>query len=113
MSEQDNREMHPHTRASDPALLKVSREIPLIWLVGIIAAGFGQAAIIYFNQQRQGELLVEIRAENRAATQDLGAKVTQLSNDIGVKNLKDVEHDLNIADLQRRTLALEATRRSR
>ena len=37
-----------HTRHEDPVGLKVSREIPLPWLIGIVATLFMQAALMYY-----------------------------------------------------------------
>lgn len=80
-----------HTRHEDPIGLKVSREIPLPWLVGIVAAGFLQAALVYYKQDAQAEAIVKLTKEVQALTTALGGK-----------DLKDLEHDIRIADLQTR-----------
>lgn len=80
-----------HTRHEDPVGLKVSREIPLPWLVGIVAAGFLQAALVYYKQDAQAEAIVKLTKEVQALTTALGGK-----------DLKDLEHDIRIADLQTR-----------
>lgn len=85
-----------HTRSDDPPI-KITREIPMPWLIGIIGAGFLQAVLVYYKQDAQAEAIVKLTAE-----------VRQLSTDIGSKNLKDVEHDLKIADHERRILSLES-----
>ncbi len=80
-----------HTRHEDPVGLKVSREIPLPWLVGIVAAGFLQAVLIYYKQDAQAEAIIKLTKE-----------VQTLSAALGGKDLKDLEHDIRIADLQTR-----------
>lgn len=85
-----------HTRSDDPPV-KITREIPLPWLVGIVAIGVFQAILIWFNQQAQTEQI-----------KTLGSDVRALSVDIGAKNLKDVEHDLKLSDHERRIVGLEA-----
>lgn len=80
-----------HTRHEDPIGLKVSREIPLPWLVGIVAAGFLQAALVYYKQDAQAEAIVKLTKEVQALTTALGGK-----------DLKDLEHDIRIADSQTR-----------
>lgn len=86
-----------HTRHEDPVGLKVSREIPLPWLIGIVAAGFLQAALVYYKQDAQAEAIVKLTKEVQALT-------TALSG----KDLKDLEHDIRIADLQTRMTDAQA-----
>lgn len=91
--------MAGHHRESDPpgSLYRVTREVPLTWLIGLVAAGIAQAALIYFKQNDQEKLLTGLRDEIRI-----------LNTAVTAKDLKDVEHDLRIADLQRRMLIQEA-----
>ena len=96
-----------HTRSDDPPV-KITREIPLPWLVGIVAAGFLQAALMYFKQETQGAAIEKLSLSQTEEIRKLSTQVQQLSTDIGTKNLKDVEHDLKIADHERRVLSLEA-----
>jgi hypothetical protein len=85
-----------HIRDGDPPI-KVNREIPLWGLICVIAVIAGQAVTLWFGQQRQAEVLSE-----------MSAQVRQMSLDLGARNLKDVEHDLRLADHERRMLAAEA-----
>jgi hypothetical protein len=85
-----------HIRDGDPPI-KVNREIPLWGLICVIAVIAGQAVTLWFGQQRQAEVLNE-----------MSAQVRQMSLDLGARNLKDVEHDLRLADHERRLLASEA-----
>lgn len=86
-----------HTRHEDPAGLKVSREIPLPWLIGIIGTIFLQAALVYFKQDSQAETLLK-----------LSEQVKGISSALGSKDLKDLEHDIRIADLQTRMSDVQA-----
>lgn len=85
-----------HTRHEDPAGLKVSREIPLPWLVGIIAGVFMQAALMYY----QLNAMVEAQTKTTVEIKELRAT-------LNTKDLKDLEHDIKIADLQTRMNAIE------
>lgn len=80
-----------HTRHEDPVGLKVSREIPLPWLIGIVGTVFLQAVLVYYKQDAQAEAIVKLTEEVQALTTALGGK-----------DLKDLEHDIRIADLQTR-----------
>lgn len=86
-----------HTRHEDPVGLKVSREIPLPWLIGIVAAGFLQAALVYYKQDAQAEAIAKLTKEVQA-----------LNTALGGKDLKDLEHDIRIADLQTRMTDAQA-----
>lgn len=86
-----------HTRHEDPIGLKVSREIPLPWLIGIVAAGFLQAALVYYKQDAQAEAIVKLTKE-----------VQELKAVLNAKDLKDLEHDLKIADLQTRMADMQS-----
>ena len=79
---------------------RIGQELPLPWLLGIIAIIAVQAVAVYYQVARQGELVA-----------DLIKQVSQLSSDIGAKNLKDVEHDLRLADHDRRLLTQESLTR--
>ncbi|MEY4377697.1 MAG: hypothetical protein RJB26_2247 [Pseudomonadota bacterium] len=86
-----------HVRHEDPTGLKVSREIPLPWLIGIVAAGFLQAALVYYKQDAQAEAIVKLTKE-----------VQELKAVLNAKDLKDLEHDLKIADLQTRMADMQS-----
>ena len=86
-----------HTRHEDPMGLKVSREIPLPWLIGIVAAGFLQAALVYYKQDAQADAIVKLTKE-----------VQELKSVLNAKDLKDLEHDLKIADLQTRMADMQS-----
>jgi predicted transcriptional regulator len=77
-------------------MLRVTREVPFPWLVGLVAVGIANAAVMYYKQSEQDKKL-----------SDLLSEIRQLSASVSQGNLKDVEHDLKIADIQRRLIALE------
>lgn len=95
----------------DDARVRMKYEVPLTWLLGVMAVIVGQAAAVYFAQQRQGELIVILAESNR----ELAAQVRVLSVLLNNKDIKDVQHDLQLADHDRRLLSIEsvmlATRR--
>lgn len=84
-----------HHRSSDPPV-KITREIPLPWILGLLGAFFVFAATMYFNQQRQAELMVELKAQ-----------VQKLVDGQENKLAKDQERDLDIRELKGRVAALE------
>jgi hypothetical protein len=86
-------------RHDDGPMVRVTREVPLPWLVGLVAVGIANAAVMYYKQSEQDKKISDILVEVRSMT----AAVNQ-------GNLKDVEHDLKIADLQRRVVVLETKR---
>ena len=85
---------HRHT---DEPFVRVTREVPFPWLVGIVAMGVANAAVMYYKQNEQDKKMTDILTELR-----------QMAASVAQSSLKDVEHDLKIADLQRRILILEA-----
>jgi len=83
--------------------IRIKWEVPLPWLLGAMFVIVGQAIGVYFSQQRQGEMLVE----QMAAQKELLRQVKDLSMMISSNNVKDVEHDMKIADHERRLQAYE------
>ena len=75
--------------------MKVSREIPLPWLIGIVATLFMQAALMYY----QLNALVDAQAKTTAEIKELRHAQHW--------DLKDLEHDLKITDLQRQYADLQ------
>lgn len=85
-----------HRRAEDPSSFTITRAIPLPWVLGVIFAIAAQAAVVYFTQQRQGELIVTLTTE-----------VKTLTASVNTNNVTDVKHDFKIADIERRLESLE------
>ena len=85
-----------HIHHKNLAGLKVSRDIPMPWLIGIVATLFMQAALMYY----QLNALVDAQAKTTAEIKELRAT-------LNTKDLKDLEHDLKITDLQRQYADLQ------
>lgn len=88
---------------SDTSPVRIKWEVPLPWLLGVLAIIVAQAGIVYFGQIRQAEILVE----QGATIKDVLRQVRDLSALISSNNVKDVEHDMKIADHERRLQAAE------
>ena len=80
----------------DDGPVTITRAIPLTWVLSVLAAIVAQAAVVYFTQQRQGELL-----------QAMAIELKQVSTTVSNSGTKDVEHDFRLADHERRLQALE------
>jgi hypothetical protein len=74
----------------------ITRAIPLPWLLSGIIAIIGQAGVVYFAQQRQGELIQAMTIELKAVSQA-----------VNTSTVKDVEHDFRLNDHERRLQAIE------
>lgn len=74
----------------------ITRSLPLYWLLSVLAAMIMQAAVVYFAQQRQGELI-----------QAMTGELKQVVQAVNTSNVKDVEHDFRLSDHERRLQALE------
>lgn len=88
---------------SEKSPVRIKWEVPLPWLLGVLAIIVGQAGIVYFGQIRQAEILVE----QSSAIKDVLRQVRELNSLISSNNVKDVEHDMKIADHERRMQAAE------
>lgn len=79
--------------------LRIKYEVPLPWLIGGVVFIAGQAATVWFSQQSLTE-----------SNRDLVQQIRSLSVQLNGKDIKDVQHDLQLADHERRMLAIEALR---
>jgi hypothetical protein len=98
------KQMPENQNPDGPQGLRIRWEVPLPWLIGGIVVICVQAAIVYFAQVRQGELL----AEQSITIRELLKQVKEINLLITSGNLKDVEHDLKISDHERRLNYVEA-----
>lgn len=89
--------------------VRVKWEVPLPWLISGAIFLAGQAAVVYFGQVRQGELITE----QSVMIKDLTRQFRDLNTLISSNNLKDVQHDMMLADLVRRVHNIETTQLSR
>lgn len=83
-------------RIDDPALVRVTRDIPLPWLIGVSAGLLVQAVILFVGQQTQSE-----------STRALIAEVKELRVLVQQGTVKDVEYGLRLDDHERRMSAIE------
>lgn len=84
------------THRTDDGPITITRSIPLPWILTVLAAIAAQATIVYFTQQRQGEIL-----------QGVGIDVKQLSATVNAQASGKIEQDFKLADHERRLQALE------
>lgn len=92
-----------HTRESDTAPIKVTREIPLWALVSALGAFAMQAVALYYGQID----LAKTQAAQTESIRNLTNEVRTLSAAIGAKDMKDLEHDYKIRDLDGRVTKTE------
>ena len=85
-------------RIGDHEPLRITREIPLAWLLGASVGLMVQAVTLYIGQQTQAEA---IRA--------LSAEVKELRVMVQAGNLKDVEYGLRLDDHERRLTTVESS----
>lgn len=83
------------TRTNDPPM-RITREIPLPWLIGIVVTLIVQGVTVWLGQQQQGDALKALTAE-----------VKELRAAAATGGLKTVEHALRLEDHERRLQALE------
>jgi hypothetical protein len=83
-------------RSGDPALVRVTRDIPLPWLIGVSAGLLVQAVILFVGQQTQSE-----------STRALISEVKELRVLVQQGTVKDVEYGLRLDDHERRMTAIE------
>lgn len=86
---------HRH-RAGDPPIVHISREIPLPWLVGIVAGLLIQGVTLYIGQQQQADAIKALTADIR--------ELRAVASSAG---LKQVEYGLRIDDHERRLQTIE------
>lgn len=97
------------TRAQDPSI-RIVREIPLWGLISLLLTvamfGAGQFISQYYAQQAQATAIaaLTIRIES------LVTEVKLLNAQINIKDTKDVQHDTQISNLERRVSDLEMRR---
>lgn len=83
--------------------IRIRWEVPLPWLISGMALICAQAAVVYFGQVRQGEL----QQSQSIAIKEMTKEMRDLNSLITSNNVKDVEHDLKLADHDRRIQAVE------
>lgn len=94
--------MDAHHRSSDPPL-KISREVPIEWLLGIVGAILLFGATMHFGQQRVLELVQVLTLQGK----ETAVRLDALAGELGAKSMRDIQRDMTQADLERRVLAIE------
>lgn len=88
--------MDHDTEDSPQSRWRISKDIPVVWLLGGAVA-----VVLSFAQTYAGQLRVIEKINEMSIT------LNTLSAQAGKKDMKDVEHDLRISDHERRLLVLE------
>jgi hypothetical protein len=93
-----------HHRDGDQPPVRIVREIPLWGLILAAVSLIGQAVLMWVGQEKQAEAIVRMSLQ----LGEQSRQINELSVQIGSKNLKDVEHDLKLADVERRLNLMES-----
>jgi len=106
------KETDPMTvRAGDPPIIKVTREVPLPWLLStagaVVSAILIFAATVYFTQQRQSEQLIRLEKRMDTLADQYSSMAISNQDKDTARTAKIQEHDFQIQDLQRRMNAVE------
>lgn len=86
-----------HHRLSDPEPVRITREIPLAWLIGTAFLLVVQAVTLYIGQQTQAE-----------AIRVLSSEVKELRVAVQAGSIKDIEYGLRLDDHERRVRTIES-----
>lgn len=107
MTEEDIGHHEHKRRAEDKDGIRIIREIPLWGVVTLVASGviFGAGqAISQFYAQREQEASL---GRMYKLLEEVTLQLRTIQVDIKAKDIKDVQHDMGILDLQRRLDALD------
>ena len=91
-------------RSSDNNPIKVDRTIPLWGILTVLGMGALQAVMMWNAQSRQADAIEALIGQVATAN----ASINRLTVEIGSKNIKDVEHDMALKDLERRLNNVES-----
>lgn len=80
----------------DPNRVRVTRELPLAWILTLVGSIAAQAILLWAGQREQGQQLMQ-----------LTDSVRTMSADVKPVSIKVTEHDVRIADHERRLQACE------
>lgn len=80
--------------------VRISRTIPLQWLMGGLLVVIGQAIAMYYGQQRLSDSVRDIQIELKA-----------INLSIVSTNTKSVEHGIRLTDMERRVTSIENDRK--
>lgn len=91
-----------HTGSGDKPM-RISREIPLPWLIAMVAGIVGQAGALYYGQQEHARLLATLADGNREAKVEIKA----VGQSVSTVNLSLVKHEMLIDDMRQRMGSVE------
>lgn len=91
------------TRETDTGIIKITREVPLWSLASAIGLVALQAVGLYYRQDD----LAKTQITQNESIRSLTAEVKSLGAAISAKDMKDLEHDYKIVDLDRRVTKTE------
>lgn len=93
---QETDNMRTTQRRDDAAPIRVTREVPLHWLLGIVGTIAASLVNSYFVQQEQTRQLAK-----------LGVQVEKIGETLTRGDQKSQEHSFKLLDLERRMSAVE------
>jgi len=89
------------TRESDHVegapLVRITRDIPLPWILGALALLAVQAASLYFGQ-----------VDLSKRTSEMAADIKQIKEEVNRTGIKNIEIAYQVGDLNRRVMVLES-----
>jgi hypothetical protein len=93
-----------------PQQIKIVREIPLWGIITLVITVVVFSATTFLNQYYGQQKLFDIVSFQTIKIAEVSEQIRSLTSDLATKNLKDLEHDLLLADIRRRLTDLEAQR---
>jgi hypothetical protein len=93
-----------HHRGQDPNGIRIVREIPMWGIWCVLGAGLLQAVLMWSSQREQATAIAALTEQVSIAN----ATINRLTAEIGSKNIKDVEHDMALRDMERRLNLVES-----
>lgn len=102
--------MPPPIRSTDDPVLaaRVRREVPLWGVLGGIFTVIAVSVNAWFQLQEQGKTLLRMETAQQAWQSSITAQLQELNGKLNATNLKDIEHDFKLKDLDSRLTRVEA-----
>lgn len=88
--------------------IRVVREIPLWGIVTLVTTGVMFGAGTFINQYYGQKELFSLVSMQTAKISELTDKLSRITTNIQTKDLKDLEHDIRLGDLNRRMANMES-----
>lgn len=104
-------------RSEDQPPVKITREVPLTWLVGAVVSVILAVVTIYMkidkqgdNQARQENNIAQFIIEQRTGLTAVSQDIATIRNGVIEERIKNVERDSKLVDAERRLQRLEAAK---